>query len=325
MKKIFIGIDVSSETLDICIKDSDDKKSYVIKNEVKSITKFFKQFNAENCFIAMENTGRYNWHLYHVFAKFVCTVFVIPPLHLKKSLGLIRGKSDKIDAVRIAQFAEKNYQELQVWKPMPDVIKKLKVLLSERNLRINQKKQLQQQKTTYKLLNLKKGELELDKLNKQLITSIDKQINIIEEKIESLINEDQSLKTQANLIKTVPGVGNVLCWFLLTSTEGFQRLTDARKLACYSGVVPFENQSGTSIRGKARLSVYADKKLKSLLHLSAMSAIRLNNDLRTYYLRKVEEGKNKMSVLNAIRNKIIHRVIAVVKTQKPYNFDLVLS
>lgn len=69
----------------------------------------------------------------------------------------------------------------------------------------------------------------------------------------------------------------------------------------------------------------ADKKIKSVLHLGAMSAIRLDNDLRTYYLRKVEEGKNKMSVLNAIRNKIIHRVFAVIKNQIPYQKDLVLS
>lgn len=69
----------------------------------------------------------------------------------------------------------------------------------------------------------------------------------------------------------------------------------------------------------------ADKAIKSVLHMGAMSAIRLNNDLRTYYLRKVEEGKNKMSVLNAIRNKLIHRVFAVIKNQIPYQKDLVLS
>jgi len=65
--------------------------------------------------------------------------------------------------------------------------------------------------------------------------------------------------------------------------------------------------------------------MKSLLHLAAMSAIRLNNELRTYYRRKVGEGKNKMSVLNAVRNKIVHRIFAVVKNQTMYKNDLVLS
>ena len=89
-------------------------------------------------------------------------------------------------------------------------------------------------------------------------------------------------------------------------------------MACYAGVVPFENQSGTSLLKKPRVSFLADKESKSLLHMGAMSAIRLDNDLRSYYRRKVKEGKNKMSVLNAVRNKIIHRVFAVVKNQVPY-------
>jgi len=71
--------------------------------------------------------------------------------------------------------------------------------------------------------------------------------------------------------------------------------------------------------------VFADREMKSLLHLAAMSAIRLNNELRTYYRRKVGEGKNKMSVLNAVRNKIVHRIFAVVKNQTMYKNDLVLS
>ncbi|MCO4292076.1 IS110 family transposase, partial [Solitalea sp. MAHUQ-68] len=74
-----------------------------------------------------------------------------------------------------------------------------------------------------------------------------------------------------------------------------------------------------------KLSVFADKSMKSVLHLAAMSAIRINNDLRVYYKRKVAEGKAKMSVLNAVRNKIIHRIYALIKNQTIYKNDLVLS
>jgi len=120
-------------------------------------------------------------------------------------------------------------------------------------------------------------------------------------------------------------VGKVVSWMMLAKTEGFTLINNPRKMACYCGVVPFDHQSGTSIRQKPRVSLYADKGIKSVLHLAAMSAIRLDNDLRTYYRRKVEEGKNKMSVLNAIRNKIIHRVFAVIKTQNRYKNDLISS
>lgn len=127
------------------------------------------------------------------------------------------------------------------------------------------------------------------------------------------------------MIKSVPGVGKVLAWVFLSKTDGFTSITNPRKMACYSGVVPFDFQSGTSIKKRPGVSMLADKTIKSTLHLGAMSAIRHSNDLQTYYQRKVEEGKNKMSVLNAVRNKIIHRVFAVIKNQRPYQKDLVLS
>ena len=133
------------------------------------------------------------------------------------------------------------------------------------------------------------------------------------------------MQRQAKLIRSVPGAGKVLCWMILAKTEGFTTITEPRKMACYSGVVPFSHQSGTSIKSRERVSTYADKALKTTLHLAAMSAIRLENDLRQYYRRKIEEGKNKMSALNAVRNKIVHRIFAVIKHQKPYQNHLLLS
>ena len=108
-------------------------------------------------------------------------------------------------------------------------------------------------------------------------------------------------------------------------TEGFQRLTDPRKLACFAGVVPFEQQSGTSLKTKPRVSKMADMALKSVLQMAAMRAVRMKNDLQAYYLRKVEEGKNKMSVLNAVRNKLIHIAMALIKNQTNYKNRLELS
>ncbi len=165
----------------------------------------------------------------------------------------------------------------------------------------------------------------LMKLNLKQLTVIDSQIIEIEKQIELLIKADQQMAQQAELIRSVPGAGKILCWMMLAKTEGFTTITEPRKMACYSGVVPFANQSGTSIRGKQRVSSYADKAIKAVLHLAAMSAIRLKNELREYYLRKIAEGKNKMSALNAVRNKIVHRIFAVIKNQKPYQSNLILS
>ncbi|UPZ17480.1 IS110 family transposase [Flavobacterium humidisoli] len=324
MKNIIVGIDISSKTLDICVKE-ESVNYFSIENNVQVIKRFFKRYSDENVIIGMENTGRYNWNLFEVLEKFNFRVYVISALHIKKSIGLVRGKNDKIDALRICNFIEKNYQENREWKPSSRSIKKIKILLTERALRIKIKKQLMAQQHDYKLMKGIGLDKELKSLNVKLIKSVEEQIKAIENDIEKVIHDDQSLSQKQKLIKSVPGVGQVLSWTLLSKTEGFTVITDPRKMACYSGVVPFDFQSGTSLKRRPRVSILADKGLKTILHLAAMSAIRLDNDLSKYYHRKIDEGKNKMSVLNAVRNKIIHRVFAVIKKQIPYKKDLVLS
>lgn len=165
----------------------------------------------------------------------------------------------------------------------------------------------------------------LMKMNKKLIASLDEQIAAIEKEIELLLKADAKIQNQVELIRSVPGVGKVLSWEIIAKTNGFTSIKTPREMACYSGVAPFEFQSGTSIFRRPEVSHLADKTLKSLLHLGAMSAIRLKNDLGEYYRRKVAEGKNKMSVINAVRNKIIHRIYAVIKNQTIYQNNLVLS
>lgn len=319
------GIDISNLTLDICIRKNGKQETYVIKNEVKDILKFFKVYQKERLLIAMENTGRYNWALYEALAGSHHNVFVVPPLHIKRSIGLVRGKSDKADALRIAAFIEKHHTDLPQWKPSPVAIEKLRILLAERTYRMKAKRQLLNQKVDYPKMKRLGLDRSLLAMNKKMADLANQQIKQIEADIQSLIRNDEQLRKQASLICSVPGVGKVLCWTVLAKTAGFTTITEPRKMACYSGVVPFDYQSGTSVKGKSKISVYADKTIKSILHLAAMSAIRLKNDLGEYYQRKVSEGKNKMSVLNAVRNKIIHRIFAVIKNQTPYQNHLLMS
>jgi len=319
-----VGIDVSSATLDICVSNQQGQHSFVINNQLKNISMFFSRFK-ESLIICMENTGRYNWALYEALKESNHCIFVVSPLHLKKSMGLVRGKNDKIDAVRIAAFIQKNYLELPQWKPSCQAIQKLKILLTERNSRVKSRRQLLKQQYDYAKMKHLGIDKSLMALNKQQLALLNKQLVLIESEIEAVIKSDEQIKTQAKLIRSVPGVGKVLCWMMLAKTEAFTTITEPRKMACYSGVVPFSHQSGTSIRGRDRVSAYADKALKTTLHLAAMSAIRLENELKIYYRRKVQEGKNKMSALNAVRNKIIHRIFAVIKKQMPYQQHLLLS
>lgn len=325
MESITIGIDVSKETLDICLHHNKNYEYFVINNTVKSIAKFFKQYKDYNVLLAMENTGRYNWNLFEVLANFNFSVYVLNPLHLSKSLGLTRGKDDKTDAYRICCFIERNHQDLSQWTASSKAIKKLKILLTERVDRVKQRKRLLNQQKHYKLMKDVGLDKELNKQNKQSLNAIDKQIARIEGLIVEVINSNKELKEQSVIMQSVPGVGKVVSWYMLVKTEGFTKITNPRKMACYSGVVPFEHQSGTSIYKRPRVSNYADKSMKTMLHFASMSAIRRENDLAHYYHRKVKEGKNKMSVLNAVRNKIIHIIFALVKKKEFFKNNLVVS
>jgi transposase len=325
MKKTFIGIDISSKTLDICVKIDGMVEYYSIANEQKAIKSFFKKYSGEGSVVAMENTGRYNWNLFEVLSTLQLQIYNLSPLHLKKSSGLARGKNDKIDSLRICNYIEKNQLESMLWKPSSGAIKRLKILLTERRSRIKMRSQLVRQQHDYKLMKSVSLDKELIGLSKKLIKAIDEQIKRIEVNIEENVMSDCELKQQATLIRSIPGVGKVVSWTMIAKTDGFSLISDPRKMACYCGVVPFDHQSGTSLRSRPRVSVFADKEMKSLLHLAAMRSVQLNGDLKVYYKRKVDEGKNKMSVLNALRNKIIHRVFAVIKNQTMYKNDLVLS
>ncbi|MGL5233398.1 MAG: IS110 family transposase [Empedobacter falsenii] len=325
MEKFIIGIDVSKLTLDICIQENGVNRFDNIPNTEKAIKVFFKQFDKkQEILIGMENTGRFNAIIYSVLVHFSFTVYVINPLHLKKSMGLVRGKNDKIDSERIAHFLSKNYMDLQLWKPNSKVIEKIKLLNAERKHRVKIRAGLLTQIQDDQFLKSTMDKAVL-RLNTKLIDVLTKQINEIEDRIYQLICEDEQLYDHYKRIQSIPGVGKVLAFNMLIKTDGFTTINTPRQMACYAGIAPFDFQSGTSIKRRPKVSTMADKDLKKLLHLAAMSAIRLENDLAIYYHRKVDEGKNKMAVLNAVRNKIIHRIYALIKNKTIYKNSLILS
>ncbi|RYE40450.1 MAG: IS110 family transposase, partial [Sphingobacteriales bacterium] len=137
------------------------------------------------------------------------------------------------------------------------------------------------------------------------------------------VRSDERLYQLFQWLTSVEGVGKVLALEMILATNEFISFTSPKKFACHCGVAPFKYVSGTSLNSKARVSKKANARMKRLLHMAAIASVRIKQgELKAYYERRVKEGKNKMSVLNVIRNKIIRRAFACVREQRAYQKSL---
>ncbi len=327
MKKqvTYIGVDVSKSTLDVCVlEQGNSPEQFEIRNNKKDIVNFFKSYQFELVRVCCENTGKYSWLLLDLLTRMSITIYQVNGLHLKRSMGLVRGKDDIIDAYRIALFISKSHQDLTPYQEMDKELVKIKVLLSHRDLLVKQRaqhKSIIKENETLETLGIDG----LDSDSQAIVGYLTEKIKQLEKRIRQIVRTSHILRKQNEIITSIPGVGSIVSWHVLVKTNGFKRITKAKKFACYSGVAPFHIKSGSSIYSKPKVSHYADKSMKKLLHMAAITAVHMENDLRDYYLRKLDEGKNKMLVLNAVRNKIIQRIFAMTKSGKKYQFNLELT
>jgi transposase len=153
----------------------------------------------------------------------------------------------------------------------------------------------------------------------EIVAYFNDKIKAIDKEIAMLLQQDEEMQQTTKLLSSIKGVGTIISAYMIVYTNNFKSFANARKFNCYIGVAPFDHQSGTSLRTRARVSHMANKQLKTLLTLAAFSAIRTDAELKEYYLRRVGEGKKKMDVINAVRSKIVARMFAVTRRQSPYH------
>lgn len=320
----FIGTDVSKDELDIAVYKAKELLFHVkIVNEAKAIKKFLKEllgregFSLQEAVFCMEFTGIYNNLFVYELVKKNAAVWLEPASNIKKSMGMTRGKNDKLDAIRIGKFAAKNSDEARLWKPRRTVISKLHHFTTLRRRLLMVKNILSTPLKEMDLYVDKSVSSKCKEFSKRSLNSLEADIKKVEKEIDRLINEDPELVRLVELITSVNGVGKQTAIGTIVTTNEFKDIRDPKKYACYSGVVPFSNESGI-FKGKARVSHLANKRMKTVLHMAALSAIQYNLDLKIYYERKLTEGKNKMSIINAVRNKLIHRIFACVQQNRKY-------
>jgi transposase len=319
-----IGVDISKAKVDCVVINSTNQKVLVkiVTNKDERLAKFFQfvlkklKATVDDLLICCEETGLYTQPLKRVCSSMGLSLWVEQALKIKRVCIGMRGKSDEIDAGRIAEYAMRFQDKKRIFKRAEGQFSKLQNLINVRETLRDQIVRIEQEVNETKEFDKEKFAL-LKKCYTVPLKALKKQKLEVETQITELMNSFPEIKKNAELLSSIPGVGNQVAIEFIIATENFTRFETPEQMACYSGVAPFPNESGTIIK-KRRVSSMANKKLKKLLHLAAMAASRAKGDLKTYYLRKVQEGKNKMVVLNAMRNKIVHRMFSVIRRQSPY-------
>lgn len=272
-----------------------------------------------NTIFCAEHMGLFATFLLRVLTKRKFKICLESPLRIKRSLGIIRGKNDRIDAIRIAQYASKNVSVLRFWSAPRAEIEQLRQLSTIRKRMIKTKVMLTNSKKTETYFLTKKQQKTLSGYLDNSVNAIKSDIAKIEEQMMEIVETDGRLRELMRIMTSIPRIGRVVAMEVLIGTNEFKNFSCPKEFASYCGVAPFEWVSGKSVRGKARVSQVANKELKMMLHMAAIGyAMSKKSALGKYYHRKVAEGKNKMSVLNAVRNKLIHRIFACVRENRPY-------
>jgi transposase len=326
---LFIGIDISKRTIDVALSltgrenEMDYQQFSNDKIGFKKLLSFIRKTascpkDKSQWFFCMEHTGVYTYPLCRFLEQHSLSYTLVNPYHLKHSMGLRRGKSDKADAKAIARFAYQQIADLKPTKMEADKYLTIKSLLSLRARLVKNKHGLQVSSKELAGFANKSVSQSISKFSQRSMGHTDKLIQEVEQQILRIISKDKEFKRLYDLLLSVKGVGPIIASALIVYTVAFTAFKTSRQFAVYIGIVPFDQTSGTSIKTPAKVSHLAHKKLKGLISSGASIARVHDKELRAYYERRLSEGKNKFVIQNAIRNKFLHRIFAVVKRGTPY-------
>ena len=321
----YIGVDISKSTLDAAIYASEMKKADTkhLTNDaagLKELLAWAKEKGArpKSMLICAEHTGVYGNALQLFCEKKNIPLCLDSPLQIKRSMGLVRGKNDQIDAIRIAQYAYDHREKLVLFHRPSDNIITLSNLLRERRLYVRQRATL-----TATQGELGKYETSQSRTRRgSLIDKLSAMTKSIEKQMLDIIAGDDGLKKNYDLITSVVGIGPVTAIDTIVYTNNFQNFSTPRQYASFIGVAPFDHTSGTSVNGRTRVSQFCRKQQKTSITMAARSAIVNDPWMRNYYHRKMKEKGEQRNqhgvVLNAVKFKLILRMFSVVKSGTPY-------
>lgn len=335
MRKILrqiVGIDVAQDELVVSLGRKYEDLSDEIYANGKFVNtpkgfieliKWVKKLTIEtlNLRYVMEATGVYHESLAYYLSDNHFEVSVVLPNLISNFFRTLDVKTinDKTSAAAIARFGLA--RTLNQWQRPDPVYKKLKQLSRERE-------QIVMDRTVVKnQLHAENAEAEPNKSSikraERRIALLSKQENEIKLELAAIIKNDSKIKQDVTLLSTIPGVGKLTAAIVLAETNGFELIRNKSQLVSYAGLDVIEKQSGTSIRGKTRISKRGNRHLRKSLHMPSLSGIRREPKFKALFVRLVSKHGIKMKAVVAVQKKMLELMYTLYKTQKGYEKDYV--
>jgi len=309
-----LGIDIAKNKFDVALLKDGKYKTKSFDNKpagFSALALWLGQRGGDAARACMEATGNYGDNLAKFLFEKGHIVHVVNPIRIKRygeSL-LIRTKNDKIDAKLIALFCEKH--DLLAWQPDPPEIEHLRMLGRRREVLIDMRTQEFNRRGN-------PDDAVHDSIEK-VIDFLNKEIEQISQSIKTHIDNTPDLKKKRDLLKTIPGVGDVVIEVILSEANGFDGFDRIQKVVAYMGLSPKQRDSGTSVKGKPSLCKIGSARMRKALYMPALSAVRSNPFVKALYLRLKEKSKNGMVIACACMKKLVHIMFGVLKNGKPFD------
>lgn len=308
----FIGIDISKKVFDVWSSKLGHKQ---FSNNQEGFDRFLLLLDSK-CWCVMEYTGSYYCQLAMFLHESQVSVSVINPLVIKRfiQMKLQHNKTDKSDAKMIVAYAQE--QSISLWKPLPKYIEECKDLHTTISLYFKQSTALKNKLHSFIDRGVK-GKV-ITSLKRQ-IRQINAEINLLEKELEKKIKEHEQ-DLLSNLL-SIPGIGKKTAILLIVCTNGFQTFENSGQLSAFFGLSPTEHTSGSSVKGKSRISKRGNPLMRNHLFMCSFTACSKNPQCKALYNRIVNKGKSKKLALIAVTNKLLSQSLAIAKSGVRYDLN----
>jgi transposase len=311
-----LGIDVAKRTLQVALLLNGKLKQKSCANNpegFKDLLTWLTRQVEGPVHACVEATGRYHEAVAEALVEAGHTVSVLNPVIIQRyaQCRMARTKTDPTDAALLAEFCLK--EKPVAWQAPSPAVRELQELVRHAH-------------ALDESLQATKNQLDAGLRSEQVAASIRELAQSLESRLEAtwqlvkdFIASTPTLKRQAKLLVSIPGIGLKTAAVILAEVQDISRFDDVRQLVAYAGLCPQERQSGTSVRGKAHLSKKGNARLRKALYMPALTAKRWNPLLKATAERLTERGKSKMEVVGAVMRKLLHLAYGVLKNDKPFD------